>query len=132
MLNVSGHSLVEMTIGIAVMGAMIVALASVNDFIGKENNSIRETMAVLQVERDVINAITKRDVTNTKLPFCDMLFTNAGNLVNPASLPFDATLVTPVNPYKFAIKAIPGIGGIADVAAAAGARVNTLSESLFL
>src|SRR4051812_23435665 len=96
-MNQNGQSLVELMVSAVCAIIFSFVIFSFHNFMNKQNNAVVESVAILDLEREMIPLLANGTT-------CDAIVT-----ANPT--PFDASAISATQPYVFTVPQIPSIGG---------------------
>ena len=121
--NSRGQSLIQVLIGVAIMGVIATGIASMQATQARESSALAEKISALDLARIVT-------ATETDGQACTALFA-PGNVISPASLVFDATSVSQSAPFVVTVRSVPGVG-TSPAVVTENSLVSPMSSSLFV
>lgn len=121
--NQRGQSLIQVMVGVAIMGVVTAAMLSLQTMQSRENGALAEKLSALELAR----AITATEADSFA---CTALFA-PGNIVVPGSLTFNSTTVSATAPHVIQIRSIPGTG-TSPAVVTQNTLVSPMSQSLFV
>lgn len=121
--NERGQAIVQVLVGAAIVGILIMAMVSMQILQVRENTALGEKLSAVELLR--VTSATENDAAA-----CNALFAPT-NIVSPASLTFDATGVSAAAPFVITVRQIPGVGTSPPVATQ-NSPASPTSGSLFV